>query len=35
MPHLEIMSNLNLELLDVNFSEMFANLLPGKNKDRW
>lgn len=34
MPHIEIMSNLNLEMLDVNFSEMFASLLPGKNKEK-
>jgi len=33
-PNIEIMSNLNLEMLDVNLSEMFANLLPGKNKER-
>jgi ATP-dependent HslUV protease ATP-binding subunit HslU len=28
------MSNLNLEMLDVNLGEMFANLMPGKNKER-
>lgn len=33
-PPIEIMSNMNLEMLDINLSEMFANIMPGKNKER-
>ncbi len=33
-PNIEIMSNMNLEMLDINLSEMFANIMPGKNKER-
>jgi ATP-dependent HslUV protease ATP-binding subunit HslU len=33
-PNIEILSNMNLEMLDVNLGEMFANLMPGKNKER-
>jgi len=33
-PHIEIMSNFNLEMLDINFSEMLSNMMPGKNKEK-
>jgi ATP-dependent HslUV protease ATP-binding subunit HslU len=33
-PNIEIMSNLNLEMLDINLGEMFSNIMPGKNKER-
>lgn len=33
-PQIEIMSNFNLEMLDLNLSEMFANLMPGKGKNK-
>jgi len=33
-PNIEIMSNLNLEMLDMNLSEMFSNIMPGKHKER-
>lgn len=29
-PQIEIMSNMNLEMLDFNFNEVFSNLFPGK-----
>ncbi len=34
MPQIEIMSNFNLEMLDLNLSEMFSNLMPGKHKNK-
>lgn len=33
-PSIEILSNLNLEMLDLNLNEMFSNILPGQNKER-
>lgn len=33
-PNIEILSNMNLEMLDINLSEMFSNIIPGRNKDR-
>jgi ATP-dependent HslUV protease ATP-binding subunit HslU len=33
-PNIEVLSNMNLEMLDINLSEMFANIMPGKNKER-
>lgn len=33
-PSIEILSNINLEMLDMNLSEMFSNLIPGKHKER-
>jgi ATP-dependent HslUV protease ATP-binding subunit HslU len=33
-PNIEILSNLNLEMLDLNLTEMFSNILPGQNKER-
>ncbi len=33
-PNIEILSNMNLEMLDVNLGEMFANIMPGRNKER-
>jgi ATP-dependent HslUV protease ATP-binding subunit HslU len=33
-PSVEILSNLNLEMLDFNLGEMFSNILPGKHKER-
>jgi ATP-dependent HslUV protease ATP-binding subunit HslU len=33
-PNIEILSNMNLEMLDVNLGEMFANIMPGKHKER-
>jgi ATP-dependent HslUV protease ATP-binding subunit HslU len=33
-PNIEVLSNMNLEMLDINLSEMFASIMPGKNKDR-
>ncbi|MDZ4121631.1 MAG: ATP-dependent protease ATPase subunit HslU, partial [Candidatus Cloacimonadaceae bacterium] len=34
LPQIEIMSNFNLEMLDINLSEMFANMMPGKGKSK-
>ncbi len=34
IPQIEIMSNFNMEMLDLNLSEMFSNLLPGKGKQK-
>lgn len=33
-PNIEVLSNMNLEMLDVNLGEMFANIMPGRNKER-
>jgi len=33
-PNIEILSNMNLEMLDVNLGEMFSNIMPGKHKER-
>ncbi len=33
-PQIEIMSNMNLEMLDINLGEMFSHFLPGKGKER-
>ncbi|HOD17081.1 MAG TPA: ATP-dependent protease ATPase subunit HslU [Candidatus Cloacimonadota bacterium] len=33
-PGIEVLSNLSLEMLDMNIGEMFANIIPGKNKER-
>lgn len=33
-PGIEVLSNLNLEMLDINLSEMFSGFMPGKNKER-
>jgi ATP-dependent HslUV protease ATP-binding subunit HslU len=33
-PGIEVLSNLNLEMLDINLSEMFSGFIPGKNKER-
>lgn len=33
-PNIEILSNLNLEMLDLNLGEMFSNIMPGKHKER-
>ena len=33
-PPFEIISNLNLEMMDMNFGELFAGIMPGKNKDK-
>jgi len=32
--NIEVLSNLNLEMLDINLSEMFSNILPGKHNER-
>jgi len=33
-PHIEVMSNFNLDMLDINISEMLSNMLPGKRVDK-
>lgn len=33
-PSIEVLSNLNLEMLDINLSEMFSNIMPGKHKEQ-
>jgi ATP-dependent HslUV protease ATP-binding subunit HslU len=33
-PNIEILSNMNLEMLDINLGEMFSNIMPGRNKER-
>ncbi len=33
-PQIEVMSNFNLEMLDINLSEMLSSLMPGKTKSK-
>jgi len=33
-PSIEVLSNLNLEMLDINLGEMFSNIMPGKHKEQ-
>lgn len=33
-PNIEVLSNMNLEMLDINLGEMFSSIMPGKHKER-
>ncbi|MBM4403027.1 MAG: ATP-dependent protease ATPase subunit HslU [Candidatus Cloacimonetes bacterium] len=33
-PHVEVMSNFNFDILDINISEMLSNMLPGKRAEK-